>query len=103
MEVLHGGYDRDLEFGADPVIWQTESGSCKVSGIILSVAISVSDEFHVIIKNRCTDNELTLTGDIETLTYYVTDPEDQSVSIGHSDSVSGCTITYKLEFWDEAK
>ena len=47
MEVLHGGYDRDLEFGADPVIWQTESGSCKVSGIILSVAISVSDEFHV--------------------------------------------------------
>ena len=64
---------------------------------------TVSDEFHVIIKNRCTDNELTLTGDIETLTYYVTDPEDQSVSIGHSDSVSGCTITYKLEFWDEAK
>ena len=55
---------------------------------------TVSDEFHVIIKNRCTDNELTLTSDIETLTYYVTDAEDQTISIGYSETVSGCSITH---------
>ena len=34
---------------------------------------TVSDTFDVIIKNHCTENVLTLTGDLVNVLYYITD------------------------------
>ena len=80
---------------------------------------TVSDTFLVIIKNKCTMNELILTESLGILpVQYVTDPESAGYQLSMSDGATlimpptyanltptllagECTITYTLFFWDE--
>ena len=62
---------------------------------------TVSDTFLVIIKNYCTINALSLTESLGVLLQYVTDPISSGYVLNMAATQSSCTLTYRLEFWDE--
>ena len=62
---------------------------------------TVSDTFKVILKNHCTENELTLSGDLTNELYYVDDTAIGPFTLPFSVTVGTCTITHSLYFFDD--
>ena len=65
----------------------------------------VYDEFTVTIKNRCTENTLTLTESLGEILYYIDDARtaEYDLSFTQSESTVTCSITYTLQLWDESE
>ena len=70
---------------------------------------TVSDEFTVIIKNKCTLNELSVTETHDVLLQYVGDSTSSAYRLQYTTLYDepptwpACLITHTLEFWDETK
>lgn len=61
---------------------------------------TVTDTFKLILKNRCTINELTLTGDLPNVLYYIADPQTSAITLPFSVTEASCTITHTLQLFD---
>ena len=67
---------------------------------------SVSDTFKVIIMDKCSINELTLTESLGVLLQYTTDGTSSAYQLNHASTQPAntwpdCTLTYTFELYDE--